>query len=197
MATFGGLYYFIGCDALSRISHPKGKTGFQLSHKKIKGQYKMIWYFLILVAIVTAFVLLRCSKSEPPKIYPFQGAILNERELEFFGMLNDYRVSIMENRLLCDETACMVAMEHTTKEVIAGKAYHDMGEDAYRELEDRGAKYVQEITASGLSTVESLFNSFLRSTEHKYVMGMEQINCCGISIQESDKLYITVVFFRM
>lgn len=144
----------------------------------------------IIVCILTV-----CVRDETLRlpIYEINEAKHTTEETEIVNGLNKYRNENGYNRLLTDQTAQILAEEHSVYMVDVNEVNHSGFSQRDLELKNKGAVRVGEIVAGGYHSIEAVIRAWINSQDHNKIIKGDFTHC-GVSVKE--KKY-TVIFLKI
>lgn len=159
---------------------------------------------LIAIPLVLGFIFLALNGvfDKKPKKYFIQDFYfqLFRHEHEFMDYLCLYRIDNYDfytESYYIDQYATELARKHCKTMMLLNKSTHlDIGQRRYTMFK-KGAKAYDEIVGMA-SSIESLFDKFLNSPDHKAVIDNPRYNAIGIGITYKPSIYYgTIIFFEV
>lgn len=164
--------------------------------------------YLLILVIVSSIFLITTSCSEGFKEEYFNTnnidlSLVNENNWEYseeiFQLINAHRISIGKTQLLTDSLfATAYAVEHSKYMIETKTVNHDNFNMRYQGLINQGANNVGENVAFGYNSANSVFNAWLNSEHHRYIIEYNYTHV-GFGVIKSsfnDKYYYTLLFYN-
>ena len=123
-----------------------------------------------------------------------QEEILDDLQAEFLGLLNAYRISKGLNEVIPEALCSTMA---TARIVRANKIMfsHATFEYYKRRLEENNFVEVGEIMAKEYDTVQSMFNNYIKSKNHRQYIEDPKIKYVGLGVIDHYSNYYSCIIF--
>jgi len=187
------------CKFTVKLINPKNKN---FQPQKMNSVLKNV-----LISIVFGMVFFSCSEEHDDtylyntaETLTIENATYTEIEVEILKLVNEHRVKLGIPSLKKSDIISSVADSHTNYMIENGEISHNNFDQRLQYLmNNANAKSMGENVAYGYKSAESVFNSWLKSNDHRKIIENKNFTHFGVSSGVNSKMrsYFTQIFIRI